>query len=310
VNSASAGGPSQYRLFFHAHVPQPHHATASAADRQNERAIANVIGKLTHSAWISLGEHTLNLYRRILTRCAFWQYSGVAEGAALLYSHDQLRCNVTADTCGTVFKITPGGTFTTLHSFVYPTEGAIPLAGLIQATDGNFYGTTLGGGDARYGTVFQMTPRGALARLHSFDNTDGRNPNALIQDTSGTLYGTTARGASSIGKFHRCTGICGTVFSLSLDLSPFVEAQPGSGKVGAAVKILGTNLTDATSVTLSGAAASFTVVSSSEITTTVPAGATTGEVEVVTPSGTLSSDVSFRCHKPSEANGNAEKGGQ
>jgi uncharacterized protein (TIGR03437 family) len=108
------------------------------------------------------------------------------------------------------------------------------------------------------------------------------------------LYGTTASGASTIGKYHRCTGICGTIFSLSLGLSPFVEVQPGSGKAGATVKILGTDLTGASSVTFNGTAAKFTVVSSSEITTNVPAGAATGEIQVVTPKGTLSSKVSFR----------------
>jgi len=66
---------------------------------------------------------------------------------------------------------------------------------------------------------------------------------------------------------------------LSVGLGPFVKTLPGSGKVGVAVKILGTKLTRA---------------SEAEITTTVPAGATTGTVEVVTPSGTLSSNVPYR----------------
>jgi uncharacterized protein (TIGR03437 family) len=73
-----------------------------------------------------------------------------------------------------------------------------------------------------------------------------------------------------------------------------VETQTKSGKVGAAVKILGNNLTGSTSVTFNGTAAVFTVVSASEITTTVPAGATTGTVQVVTAGGTLSSNVPFR----------------
>jgi uncharacterized repeat protein (TIGR03803 family) len=197
--------------------------------------------------------------------------------------------------CGTVFKITPGGTLTTLSRFDnYPTDGVSPVAGLIQATDGNFYGTTYAGGANGYGTVLQMTPSGTLTTLHSFDNADGRNPTALIRDTSGTLYGTTASGASVIGKYHRCSGVCGTVFSVSVGLGPFVEARPGSVKVGAAINILGTDLTGATSVTFNGTAAKFTVVSSSEITTTVPTGATTGEVKVITPGGTLLSNVSFR----------------
>jgi uncharacterized protein (TIGR03437 family) len=73
-----------------------------------------------------------------------------------------------------------------------------------------------------------------------------------------------------------------------------VETEPASGIVGAAVNILGTSLTGATSVSFNGKAAQFKVVSSSEITTTVPAGATTGEVKVVTPGGTLWSNVPFQ----------------
>jgi uncharacterized protein (TIGR03437 family) len=77
-------------------------------------------------------------------------------------------------------------------------------------------------------------------------------------------------------------------------LGPFVETQTTSGKVGAAVKILGTDLTGATSVTFNGEAAAFTVVSGSEITTKVPTGAASGPVVVVTPGGTLTSNVIFR----------------
>jgi hypothetical protein len=99
------------------------------------------------------------------------------------------------------------------------------------------------------------------------------------------FYGT-AEGYGSAGD--------GTVLSLSVGLGPFVETQTTSGKVGAAVKILGTDLTGATSVSFHGTAAVFTVVSPSLITTTVPTGATTGKVEVVTPRRTLSSNVPFR----------------
>ena len=73
-----------------------------------------------------------------------------------------------------------------------------------------------------------------------------------------------------------------------------METQPTSERVGAAVKVLGTNLTGATSVSSNGTAAVFKVVSSSSITTTVPAGAITGKVKVVTPKRTLSSNVPFR----------------
>jgi uncharacterized repeat protein (TIGR03803 family) len=191
--------------------------------------------------------------------------------------------------CGTVFKITPSGTLTTLYSFDGK-DGEWPYAGLVQATDGNFYGATAYGGANGGGTVFKITPSGALTTLYNFCSqancTDGEYPDAaLLQDTNGTLYGTTAAGGAYNG---------GTVFSLSVGLGPFVETQPTSGAVGAAVKILGTSLTGATSVTFNGTAATFTVVSSSEITTTVPTGATTGTVQVVTPRRTLSSNVPFR----------------
>jgi uncharacterized repeat protein (TIGR03803 family) len=197
--------------------------------------------------------------------------------------------------CGTVFKITPSGTLTTLHGFDN-TDGEYPLGGLVQATNGDFYGTTESGGASNAcsggcGTVFKITARGTLTTLHSFDSTDGSSPYAgLVQGTTGSLYGTTLDGGTS----NACSGGCGTVFSLSVGLGPSVETNPSSSTVGAAVTILGTNLTGASSVTFNGTAATFTVKSKSEITTKVPTGATTGTVKVVTPDGTLSSNVPFR----------------
>src|ERR1035441_532543 len=82
--------------------------------------------------------------------------------------------------CGTVFKMTPGGSLTTLHKFT-GTDGGNPQAALIQATDGNLYGTTATGGtDSAFpggcGTVFAITPTGTLTILHSFDFNDGLYP--------------------------------------------------------------------------------------------------------------------------------------
>ena len=199
---------------------------------------------------------------------------------------------------GTVFKITPSGKLTTLYSFCSQsgcTDGIGPVAGLIQATNGNLYGTTALGGANSQGTIFKITPSGALTTLHSFDGADGSETHAgLIQDTNGKFYGTTTFGGDL--NCNPSYG-CGTVFSLSVGLGPFVETLPTSGKVGAAVKILGTNLTGATSVTFNGTAAVFKVVSKSLITTSVPTGATTGTVEVTTPKGTLKSNVVFRVKK-------------
>jgi uncharacterized repeat protein (TIGR03803 family) len=185
---------------------------------------------------------------------------------------------------GTVFKITPSGVLTTLHSFD-DTDGSYPTAGLVQASNGDFYGTTGEDGASGEGTVFKITPSGTLTTLHSFDRTDGGNPYAgLIQGTNGMFYGTTYEGGANNN---------GTVFGLSVDLSPFVKTQPTSGAAGAAVKILGTSLTGAISVTFNGTPATFMVGSASQIKATVPAGATTGTVQVVTPGSTLKSNIPF-----------------
>jgi uncharacterized repeat protein (TIGR03803 family) len=194
--------------------------------------------------------------------------------------------------CGTIFKITPEGTFTTLHAFDI-TDGANPVTALIQATDGNFYGTTSGTGSRgtcsgnNCGSVFQLTPDGTLTTLHSFDKTDGMDPAAaLVQGTDGNIYGTTN---GFIGQH-----LYGTVFQLSMGLAPFVKTVPAGGYTHTQVLILGTNLTGATSVTFNGKTAVFTVVSPTEIQATVPGNATTGTVEVVTPGGTLLSNVPFQ----------------
>jgi uncharacterized repeat protein (TIGR03803 family) len=236
----------------------------------------------------------------LTTLYSFCPQSGCTDGAnpyaALVQAANGDLYGTTeyGNSSGTVFEITPSGTLTSLQAFNGP-NGASPYAGLVQATDGNFYGTTeqggansctLGSQDVGCGTIFKITPGGVLTTLHSFDGTDGEYPYAgLVQATDGNFYGTTSGGGANGD---------GTVFSLSVGLGPFVETQPTSGNVGATVEILGTNLTGATGVSFNGTAATFTVVSASLITTTVPAGATTGYVKVATPSGTLTSNVAFR----------------
>jgi uncharacterized repeat protein (TIGR03803 family) len=204
---------------------------------------------------------------------------------------------------GTVFKITPSGTLTALYSFCSQTnctDGHQPAAALVQATNGDLYGTTeLGGANGSYGTIFKVTPAGALQTLHSFcaraGCPDGQTPTGLVQITNAMLYGTTFYGGAHDTCITGSTNLgCGTVFRMDDDLSLFVETRPTSGEAGETVEILGTVLTGATSVSFNGIAATFTVVSESLITATVPVGASTGKVEVVTPSGTLSSNVAFR----------------
>jgi uncharacterized repeat protein (TIGR03803 family) len=189
--------------------------------------------------------------------------------------------------CGTVFEMTPAGAFRTLHQFT-GADGRSPT-GLMQANDGNFYGSTNSGGEILCslgcGTVFKMMPSGKLETLHGFNLSDGRGPGQLMQFTDGTLYGTTYYGG---------THNDGTVFTLSVGLGPFVTTLPNAGPIGRLVRILGTNLTGVSRVSFNGTAAAFTVVSGTEITTSVPSGATTGSVEVVTSAGVLTSNPVFR----------------
>jgi uncharacterized repeat protein (TIGR03803 family) len=188
---------------------------------------------------------------------------------------------------GTAYEITPSGQLTILHSFCHGScsDGFVPYAGLIQGTDGNFYGTASQGGTGLYGTAYSITGNGTFSTLFSFDNTDGAVPvAALTQATDGTFYGSTQQGGES--------GL-GTLFSLSNGLGPFVQSVPTLGKRGLTVIILGTNLTGSTSVEFNGVTAKFTIVSESEITTEVPKGATTGKIVVQTPNGTLVSNTEF-----------------
>jgi uncharacterized repeat protein (TIGR03803 family) len=189
---------------------------------------------------------------------------------------------------GTVFEITPANQYVVLHSFDNKDGAANPIAGLTLANDGNLYGTTQAGFQNNGGTIFEITPAGVFTPLYTFCNSScitGANPEGwLFQGTDGILYGNGNAGGS-MGY--------GTVFRLSNGLSPLVETVPVAGKVGEHVIILGNGLTGSTSVTFNSMPATFTVVSDTEITATVPSGATTGTVSVVTPSGTLNSNPQF-----------------
>jgi uncharacterized repeat protein (TIGR03803 family) len=259
--------------------------------------------------------------------------------------------NVCTLGCGTVFEITPKGTFTTLHSFAgYPGDGAAPYASLVRGTGGSFYGTTANGGTGGNGTIFEITTAG-LATIYNFCSqancTDGGDPESgLVQATDGNFYGTATRGgaygAGSIfkitpggklttlytfctqgypncpdgsfvyagllqatnGNFYGTTNSggdltcnfiygCGTVFSLNTGLGPFVAFVRGAAKTGQSFSILGQGLTGTTTVSLNGTSAPFTVKSDTLIVATVPSGASSGDVTVTTPSGTLKSNLPF-----------------
>jgi uncharacterized repeat protein (TIGR03803 family) len=192
---------------------------------------------------------------------------------------------------GTVFKITPSGKLTTLYSLcATATDEGSPNAALVQATDGNLYGTTLpfGGCPAVvYGTVFKITPSGKLTTLHNFLGTDGDQPlGGLVQATNGNLYGTTYGGGANN---------YGTVFSLSVGLRPFVRTQTTSGKEGAKIGILGQGFSTSSVVKFGGTKATTVAHSGTTfIRATLPAGALTGDVTVTTGTTTLTSSHTFK----------------
>lgn len=120
---------------------------------------------------------------------------------------------------GSVFKISTNGVYARLYSFGsvqdtngFALEGANPSAALVQGSDGNFYGTTGGGGTNDLGTMFKISTTGVLTTLYSFTGGDGGySPNGVVQGSDGSFYGTTARGGTSNW---------GTVFRLSVVPGP------------------------------------------------------------------------------------------
>lgn len=112
--------------------------------------------------------------------------------------------------CGTVFKLDPLdplGSFSVLHSFT-GADGEYPIAGLIRDTAGNLYGTTEEGGASGYGVVFKLDPLGNLTVLHNFTGAaDGAGPWAglIVDDSTGSLYGTTVGGGSGYGVVFKLT---------------------------------------------------------------------------------------------------------
>jgi uncharacterized repeat protein (TIGR03803 family) len=151
---------------------------------------------------------------------------GAAPAAALTLASDGNFYGTTSSggmhNEGTVFRITPAGEETVLYSFSGgggvsgSTDGADPVAGLIQGSDGNFYGTTDIGGAYNWGAVYRISSAGDESVLYSFSgqggivgSTDGAEPRgALIQASDGNFYGTTFLGG---------TWGWGTVFKLTPD---------------------------------------------------------------------------------------------
>ncbi len=135
---------------------------------------------------------------------------------------------------GTVFKITKAGVFTTLKSFNGTTDGYYCQSDLIQATDGNFYGTCYGGGSDVSGVVFKISSAGVYTVIRNFKySTDGGSPKSrLIQNSDGSFYGITySGGTKSSGTIYKITST--NVFSV---LHAFVSTTEGTNSTSALVK--------------------------------------------------------------------------
>jgi uncharacterized repeat protein (TIGR03803 family) len=228
--------------------------------------------------------------------------------------------------CGTLFQITTAGAFTSLYSFDY-NNGAHPYAPPVQANNQRLYGTTYYFSHGT-GSVYGANTNGATLKAVSWWlGTDANPTTSLIQATDGYLYGTVDySGTGTIykvgltgkysavyqsgydfenntllqatdGKFYGSyvNDFTSYLYSLDVGLGPFVAFVQPSGKVGSTVQILGQGLTGTTKVIFDGLpASSFSVVSDTYLTAVVPSHAGTGVVVVTTPTGTLTSNVSFR----------------
>ena len=187
---------------------------------------------------------------------------------------------------GVIFKLMASGSLTVLHDFGNtPSDGSQPVAGLVLAVNGNFYGVTTAGGTVGAGTIFQISPSGAYSVLYNFDGTNGANPwPTPLQHTNGKIYGITYAGGSFGG---------GVLYSFDYGLVPFIKLVSRTGKVGKAVEILGQGFTDATGVAFNGISANFTVKTDTFLSAIIPPGATSGFVSVTTPAAVLTSNQKF-----------------
>ena len=160
-------------------------------------------------------------------------YAGLVQGS----DDDFYGTTVSGGThnLGTVFKISPSGSYTILYSFgSFDTDGANPSAAVVQGSDGNFYGTTNSGGTNNngYGSVFRISPGGSYTNIYSFNGSpnDGASPfAALVQGSDGIFYGTNRGGG---------TNNDGTVIKLTVPLNP--PPYPINQITG--IQLLGTNI--------------------------------------------------------------------
>jgi uncharacterized repeat protein (TIGR03803 family) len=155
---------------------------------------------------------------KLTTLHSFGAIDGISPWGALVQGTDGNFYGTTSagglnSSSGTVFKISPSGEFTSLYSFCSLSncaDGKYPRGGLVQASNGLFYGVTLSGGAFGSGSVYSISSTGTLSTVFSFNDTDGYTPYGSLVEIAGDFYGTTSAGGSG------CSGNgCGTVFQVT-----------------------------------------------------------------------------------------------
>ncbi len=208
-----------------------------------------------------------------------------------------------ANNAGTVFRISTKGTFTKIYDFEGPTGvgniGSYPRAGLIQASDGNLYGTAWeGGAFETTGSIYQLTLDGNGTLEASFaSSTTGFSPlDAVVQGSDGRLYVTLQNDGGSNPDGVQDQGAISVLNAgLASPAPDIVIFSPAKAKPGAKVTILGGSFVGTTAVKFEGspASAAFTIGGSGVITVTVPATATTGPITITNGGGTTTSAKEF-----------------
>jgi uncharacterized repeat protein (TIGR03803 family) len=221
-------------------------APISNASGSQGQATGLVLGSTSISATLgSVTSPTVTLTVTAQMDSVLHSFTGAADGSSpvtgLIQGTDGNFYGTTSaggtSNNGTVFVVTPGGTETVLYSFAGGNDGANAQAGLIQGSDGNFYGTTASGGTDNLGTVFKITSGGTETVLHSFTAhaTDGASPFGGLIEVGGNFYGTTAFGGTTND---------GTVFMITPDGTETVLYSfptTGDGRVPAGNLILGSD---------------------------------------------------------------------
>lgn len=276
-------------------------------------------GSGTIFSMTAAGKVTTNLYNFCaLTNCA----DGGTPWAGLIQASDGNLYGVTsadgANGGGTVFQFSPTTkVLTTLYSFCAQTDctdGWTPYEGLLQDTNGTFYGTTNIGGAEGDGTVYSLSTglgpfvlskpgAGRVATKVTILGTSLTGTTAVsfsgtsatfTVNRTGTSISTTVPAGATTGDV-KVTTPSGTLAStVAFKVTPQLTTfSPPSGTVGTMVTITGVSLTQTSKVTFGGVSASFTVNSDTQVTATVPTGAKAGKIVITTPGGTASSATSF-----------------